>query len=139
VPSIYLVGFKVLFCNIFNYLIFFRQHRLKIHVAGTSIILCEIITPKRKQNLLGVFMENLFSELSAKWPCAFVARTEAGKFTGGLISEKYLANLDSAGKGPEGRIRCGRKIVYPVAEFVKWLEKRSAVVPGRKQKSEAAQ
>ena len=76
-------------------------------------------------------METLFSELAAKWPSAFVARTESEKFTGGLIGEKYLANLDSAGKGPAGRIRCGRKIVYPVAEFVKWLSNRSEVIPER--------
>jgi hypothetical protein len=76
-------------------------------------------------------MENLFSELAKKWPSAFVARTESEKFTGGLIGEKYLANLDSAGKGPAGRIRCGRKVVYPVTEFIKWLEQRSEVIPAR--------
>ena len=74
-------------------------------------------------------MGTLFSELAAKWPSAFVARTEIEKFTGGLIGEKYLANLDSAGKGPVGRIRCGRKIVYPVTDFIKWLENRSEEIP----------
>ena len=49
-------------------------------------------------------METLFSGMAAKWPSAFVARTEAEKFSGGMIKEKYLANLDSAGKGPTGRI-----------------------------------
>jgi hypothetical protein len=73
-------------------------------------------------------METIFQALADKWPSAFVARTEAEKFTGGLIGEKYLANLDSAGKGPAGRIRCGRKIVYPVNEFIKWLESRSQVI-----------
>lgn len=76
-------------------------------------------------------METLFSELATKWPSAWVARTEAEKFTGGMIGEKYLANLDSAGKGVPGRVRCGRKIIYPVAEFVKWLEDRSEVIPER--------
>jgi hypothetical protein len=73
-------------------------------------------------------MATIFQALADKWPSAFVARTEAEKFTGGLIGEKYLANLDSAGKGPAGRIRCGRKIVYPVNEFIKWLESRSQVI-----------
>lgn len=77
-------------------------------------------------------METLFQALAAKWPSAFVARTEVGKFTGGLMGEKYLANLDSAGKGPAGRIRCGRKVVYDVNQFVKWLEERSEEVPTRK-------
>lgn len=76
-------------------------------------------------------METIFSELAAKWPSAFVARTEAEKFTGGMIGEKYLANLDSAGKGPAGRIRCGRKVVYPVAAFILWLEARSEKIPER--------
>lgn len=77
-------------------------------------------------------MATLFQELVAKWPSAFVARTESEKFTGGMIGEKYLANLDSAGKGPAGRIRCGRKVVYPINEFVKWLEQRSEIIPVRK-------
>lgn len=76
-------------------------------------------------------METIFSELAAKWPSAWVARTEAKDFSGGLISEKYLANLDSQGKGPAGRIRCGRKVAYPVHEFVKWLEARSEVIQER--------
>jgi hypothetical protein len=74
---------------------------------------------------------NLLASMADKWPSAFVARTEAANFTGGLIGEKYLANLDSAGKGPAGRIRCGRKVVYPVNEFVKWLEQRSEVILAR--------
>jgi hypothetical protein len=79
----------------------------------------------------GYFMETLFQAMGAKWPSAYVARTEVGKFTGGLISEKYLANLDCGGKGPAVRIRSGRKIIYPVVEFVKWLENRSEVIPER--------
>ena len=69
--------------------------------------------------------------MADKWPSPIVARTEIEKFTGGLISEKYLANLDCQGKGPAGRIRIGRKIVYSVAELIKFLEKRSEVVIGR--------
>jgi hypothetical protein len=69
--------------------------------------------------------------LAEKWPSSMVSRTEIERFTGGIVSEKYLANLDSAGKGPAGRVRCGRKVVYPVAELVAWLESRSAVIPER--------
>jgi len=76
-------------------------------------------------------MDSLFSGMAAKWPSAWIARTEAENFSGGLIGEKYLANLDSQGKGPAGRIRCGRKIAYPVGEFIKWLEDRSEVLPAR--------
>lgn len=73
----------------------------------------------------------LFRDMAEKWPSTWVARTEVENFTGGLLSEKYLGNLDSAGKGPAGRVRCGRKVVYPVAELVAWLESRSAVIPAR--------
>jgi len=72
--------------------------------------------------------EHLFHDLEDRWPSSLVARTEVQRFTGGLISEKYLANLDSQGKGPAGRVRCGRKIAYPVASLVKWLASRSQVV-----------
>lgn len=63
--------------------------------------------------------------LADKWPSAFVARTEIRQFSGGLVNEKYLANLDSQGAGPPGRIRCGRKVGYPVNELVEWLERRA--------------
>ncbi|MGA3085434.1 MAG: hypothetical protein ABSE95_11650 [Thermodesulfobacteriota bacterium] len=66
--------------------------------------------------------------MAAKWPSSFVSRQEVGHFTGGIISEKYLANLDSRGLGPKGRIRVGRKIAYPVTELVAWLEGRSESV-----------
>jgi hypothetical protein len=66
--------------------------------------------------------------LSEKWPSAWVARQEVDRFTGGIISEKYLANLDCRGLGPKGRVRVGRKIAYPVTELVSWLEGRSESV-----------
>lgn len=76
-------------------------------------------------------MKASFQELAAKWPSAIVARTEIGRFSGGAISERYLANLDSAGEGPVGRFRCGRKICYPVASLCRWLDERSTVVEDR--------
>lgn len=75
--------------------------------------------------------ESPFRSMADRWPSSMVSRTQVENFTGGMISEKYIANLDSAGKGPAGRVRCGRKVVYPVAELVAWLEARSAVIPER--------
>lgn len=66
-----------------------------------------------------------FKTLAEKWPSSFVARTAIPSFTGGIISERYIANLDSAGKGPAGRVRIGRKVAYPVNEVVRWLESRA--------------
>lgn len=76
-------------------------------------------------------METIFQQMIDKWPSPVVARTEIEIFTGGLMTEKYQANLDSAGKGPEGRIRCGRKIGYPVRPYVEWLASRSELVSDR--------
>jgi hypothetical protein len=69
-----------------------------------------------------------FSTMAEKWPSPYVARHEVDRFTGGIVNPKYLANLDSQGKGPEGRIRVGRKVAYPVHSFISWLEARSEVV-----------
>lgn len=71
-----------------------------------------------------------FSCLAEKWPSPVVARREFGKFTGGLISAKYMANLDSQGLGPEGRFRIGKRgIGYFVSNAVAWLEKRAENLP----------
>jgi len=81
-------------------------------------------------------MDTIFIEMLEKWPSAIVARVEAEKFSGGLIGERYLANLDSAGQGPEGRFRCGRKICYPAKSLALWLEKRTEVIADRKRGAE---
>ena len=64
------------------------------------------------------------SILAEKWQSAIVSRDRVEDFSGGLITQKYIANLDSAGKGPRGRFKIGRKTVYPVDLFIEWLEKR---------------
>ena len=67
-------------------------------------------------------------DLKQKWPSPVVARTEIRSFTGGLVSEKYMANLDSQGAGPEGRFKIGRKVGYSVDSLITWLENRSVDV-----------
>jgi len=37
-----------------------------------------------------------------------------------------MANLDSLGKGPKGRIRIGKKVAYKVEDLVKWMQERAA-------------
>ena len=68
--------------------------------------------------------KDIFQEMVDRWPSAVVARTEMERFTGGLMSSKYIANLDSQGAGP-ARVVCGRKVGYPVRELVQWLRERS--------------
>ncbi len=74
---------------------------------------------------------NPFQAMAEKWPSGIVSRAEVPRFTGGLISEKYIANLDSVGKGCPGRFRIGRKIAYSITEMIAWLEARSTPVPER--------
>ncbi len=66
------------------------------------------------------------SELKKRWPSSIVARTEIRTFSGGTLSEKYMANMDSQGEGPAGRIKIGKKVAYYVDSLVDWLEKRSS-------------
>jgi len=66
------------------------------------------------------------SKFKEKWPSPFVARTAIRDFSGGLLNEKTLANMDSAGTGPTGRFRVGRKIVYPVDSLISWMVARSS-------------
>ena len=77
------------------------------------------ITPINKPNL---------SHLAEHWQSPLISRGEVRAFTGGLLSEKYLANLDSRGLGVKGRVRIGRKIAYPVKNLIEFLENRSEVV-----------
>lgn len=68
-----------------------------------------------------------FTVLAKHWPSAIVSRDQIAKFTGGLISPRSMANMDSLGQGPP-RGRCGRKVFYPVDELVKWLAARAKTV-----------
>jgi hypothetical protein len=73
-------------------------------------------------------MKNL-SHLADKWPSSIVARRKVSDFTGGLLNEKTLANLDSIGQGPP-RTRIGRLVVYKVSDLIGWLEARMECAQG---------
>ena len=55
--------------------------------------------------------------LGDKWPSSFVARQEAKRFSGGIISEKSLANLDCKGEGPKGRFSIGKKSLIRLSPY----------------------
>lgn len=61
--------------------------------------------------------------LVEKWPSAIVARSEVGRFSGGLLHPRTLANIDSRGEGPP-KITVGRKVAYKTTDLVVWLERR---------------
>lgn len=66
-----------------------------------------------------------FRKMLEKWESSVVCRGEIGRFSGGLVAPKSLANLDSQGKGPTGAFRVGSKVAYPVESVVSWLETRA--------------
>jgi hypothetical protein len=72
-----------------------------------------------------------FEDMAKAWGCPYVAREELKRFSGGLLSPRYAANLDAQRKGIEGRIRCGRKVLYPALSVVKFLESRSRLIGGQ--------
>lgn len=69
------------------------------------------------------------------WPAPFVERQHLKEFSGGLIDPRTMANMDAKGAGPAGRVKIGRKVIYPVKSLVEWLESR-ATVPTRKVNTE---
>jgi hypothetical protein len=70
-------------------------------------------------------IEKVFADMAARWPSSIVAREQSGQFSGGSVTPRYMANLDSRGEGPKDRIRIGRKVAYPVDSFIEWLNERS--------------
>lgn len=72
--------------------------------------------------------DEIFESMARQWGAPVVARAEVGRFSGGGLSAKYLANCDSLGTGPKGRFMIGRRVVYPVNELVLWLKTHSKAV-----------
>ena len=73
-----------------------------------------------------------FNSLKYHWPSPLVPRTEISRFSGGLFSEKSLANHDCYGTGPKERIRIGNRICYPVHSLIEWMESQSEQEPAVK-------
>jgi hypothetical protein len=71
-------------------------------------------------------MDDCFEEMRKRWHAPVVVRNQAhlDRFSGGLLNAGTLANHDSAGTGPKGRIRFGRKVAYPVDSLVEWMRER---------------
>lgn len=66
----------------------------------------------------------LSQKLIESWPSPIVARAEVGRFTGGLLHPRTLANLDALGVGP-GKITVGRRVAYDRDALAKWVEDRA--------------
>jgi hypothetical protein len=71
-------------------------------------------------------MGDIWAKMVSRWPSAIVSRQEAGRFSGGAVSPKFLANCDSLGTGPDGAFNIGRKICYPVDSLINWMRARAS-------------
>lgn len=72
-------------------------------------------------------VSDILKQLDESWPSPIVSRDELGAFTGGLVKRKTVVNRDSLGTGPAERIRHGRKVAYPKAALLSWLEAELSV------------
>jgi hypothetical protein len=70
--------------------------------------------------------KDIFEQMADGWGSEIVARTHIGKFTGGMIGAKTMANLDSQGMGPAEKLSIGRKTGYPVDSLIDWLRDRAS-------------
>ena len=54
-----------------------------------------------------------------------LTRIEVQKITGGAISVKSLANLDSEQRGIQPRLKIGSKVAYPRGAVIEFLKSRA--------------
>lgn len=78
---------------------------------------------------------DIYDELAAAWSAPVVARREVGRFSGGVLNPRTLANLDSLGVGPP-RLKLGEKMVaYPTKELVAWMRGKAEKTKINKEES----
>lgn len=70
-------------------------------------------------------MSDIFDQMAERWPSPVVARPKLGIFSGGAMSPKSAANLDSLGLGCPERVVINGKVCYPTAALVSYLRARS--------------
>jgi hypothetical protein len=66
---------------------------------------------------------SIIQELVEKWPSAICSRQEVGRFSGGLVSPKSLANADSNQEGPP-RLKVGGKVCYRTQDLARFILSR---------------
>ena len=68
---------------------------------------------------------DIYDELAARWPSPIVARKEVGRFSGGVLNPRSMANFDSL-REHTGKIQIGpRQVAYDVEKLVLWMRNRS--------------
>jgi len=63
---------------------------------------------------------NIAAQLEKECP-PILSRRMASKMSGGTISPRTLANLDSQGSGPAERVKIGRRSGYTRTSFITFL------------------
>lgn len=69
-------------------------------------------------------LDEIFTNIESKAP-ELMTRKQISQRSGGIISEKYLANLDWQKKGIEPRFKSFNKIVYPRTAVIEFLKKHT--------------
>lgn len=69
-------------------------------------------------------IDQVIEEMEKRWISNMVARKEIEQYTGGAITAKTAANLDSLGIGCPGRFKLGGSVVYPTVNMTPWLKSR---------------
>ena len=67
--------------------------------------------------------DDFWKALEGNMPVTF-PRRRVSELTGGLLSARVMANLDSQGKGPSIKIQIGKHINYQRENFLDWLKSR---------------
>jgi hypothetical protein len=88
-------------------------------------------TVRNQKKKIDPAIVKIFEDMAKAWGSPVVVRDKVSVMTGGMISTGYLANLDCRGEGPPEKIRCGRKIAYPLSSFLPWLMSRAEAVETR--------
>jgi len=71
--------------------------------------------------------DDVFEEMVNAWGSPIIPRQNVGKFTGGLLNPRTMANLDCLGLGPKNSFRVGSKVVYKTRDLADWLQERSSM------------
>jgi hypothetical protein len=66
--------------------------------------------------------ELLLSAMRNELPPVF-CRQDVIKYCGGIFKPKTLKNMDGKGRGPDVKVRVGKKVAYERDSFIRWFGK----------------
>ena len=75
-------------------------------------------------------IDGLVEKMKRSWPSPFVARLEVGRFSGGLLHPRTMANLDAKGEGPQKITLGTRNVAYERDSLIDWMMLRMKIDEG---------